>query len=123
MLVFNIVILIILFSFWQNIPTYLPIYIFSFAFCALAIIYLYAHTISPVLLFSKYALCDRERYSSTFCFILANTRFDIFLITGLKFVTGPFVLPGFCSGARSLNKPVFTSKLLLIQLFNILVIF
>ena len=60
--------------------------------------------------------------------VLANTTFvNIFLITGSKmtgltFVTGPFVLPGFCSGGRS-QKPVFISRLLLIQLFNILVIF
>ena len=56
---------------------------------------------SPVLLFSQYALCDRKRYSSTFGFILADTIFDkIFLITdskitGLKFVTDPFVLQTF----------------------------
>ena len=65
-------------------------------------------------------------YSSTFGFILANT-FYISLITGskmtsLKFVTGPFVLPGFCSGASS-PKPVFISRLLLTQLFKILVFF
>ena len=84
------------------------IYIFYFAFSALAIIYLYAHAISPVLLFWRYALCERERYSSTFGFSLANKTFDnIFLmigskITGLKFITTPFVLSGFCSGAESL---------------------
>ena len=44
--------------------------------------------------------------------VLANTTFvNIFLITGSKmtgltFVIGPFVLPGFCSGGRSL-KPVY----------------
>ena len=94
------------------------IYIFPFAFCALAIINLYAHILSLVLLFSRYALCDRDRYSSDFGYILTNTAFDnIFLITGskikgIKFATGPFV-PGFFSGGRS-PKPVFISLLLLI---------
>ena len=103
-------------------------YFFSFAFCSLAIIHLYSHIISPVLLFSRYALCDREKHSSTFGFILTNTIFDnICLITsskmtGLQFATGPFVLPGFCSGTRS-PKSVFVSSLLLIELFRILVIF
>ena len=36
-------------------------------------------------------------------------------MTGLKFVSGPFVLPGFCSGASS-PKPAFISRLLLMQL-------
>ena len=78
-----------------------------FTFYAIAIMHPYAHIISPVILFSRYALRDRERYSSNFGFIFANTTFDnIFLITGskmtgLKFVNGPFILPGFCSGARS----------------------
>ena len=69
-----------------------------------------------------------ERYSSIFGFVLANTTFgNIFLmigskITGLKSVTGPFVLPGFCSGARS-PKPAFITILLLRQLLSILVIF
>ena len=61
------------------------IYNFPFTFSALAIIHLYAHIVSPVLLFSQKVLCDRERYSSTFGFILANTTFDnIFLITDCK---------------------------------------
>ena len=78
--------------------------------------------------FSQYALYDRERYLSTFGFILANTTFDnIFLIIGSKMagrksVTGPFVLPGFCSGAR-ISKPVFISRLLHIQLFKYLYFF
>ena len=59
--------------------------IFSFTFCVLAIIHMYAHIISLVLLFSQYALCVRERCSLTFGFILANTTFDnIFLMTGSK---------------------------------------
>ena len=90
--------------------------------------HLCVHTISDVLLNSRYALCDFDRYSSVLDCILSSVVFDrIFLIIGRsvtarKFSFGPLVLFTLLIGA-SIPFPVSISLCSSKFLFNTSVIF